>query len=248
MSTNQMAGFGYKTGWLAIQDGDLPTVLDLLEARVMGVAAWQEGIDRAYNEADSVVATPLLTGTHGAWMLVAGRWVASNRDRIDVAAMSAALSREVQLFVTHRVVEGHGWERASGGTSARSFEYVGESGKVTRWHGDPQDIELAIGLPTTFDPTRDSMSEKPGLAVCEDDVMRVAAAWSVDPTTLEGLPATAPLTVAQLPLQADRYAEPQHEPMVVDITDLIISGESYQDVNTKIASRLRGRPRRWRRR
>jgi hypothetical protein len=146
MTTNRMAGFGYKTGWLAIRDGDLPDVLDVLGGRIVEVAVWQEGVDRAYDEPDMVVATPVLTGADsGAWLLVAGRWVASNRGSIDVAALSAVLGCEVQLFVTHRVVELHGWECGIGGTSVRSFEYVGDSGEVTRWHGDPDEVELAVG-------------------------------------------------------------------------------------------------------
>lgn len=171
----------------------------------MEVAAWREGVDRARDEAGIVVVTPPLTGAAGgAWLLVAGRWVATNCDSIDVAALSATLGCEVQLFVTHRIVDLHRWERAIGGVSVRSFEYVGESGEVTRWYGDPDDVEVTVGLPATFDIERDSTS--PDLVVDEDDVMRVAAGWSLDPTTLEGRPATASLTIAQLPLAAGRHS------------------------------------------
>lgn len=239
MTTNRMAGFGYKTGWLAVRDGGLSDVLKVLGGRIVEVVAWQEGVGRAYGEADIVVATPLLTGADGgAWLLVAGRWVASNRDSTDVAALSAVLGCEVQRFVTHRVVDLHSWERAVRGTSVRSFEYVGESGEVTRWHGDPDEVEFAVGLPATFDIERDSGSKNPGLVVDERDVMRVAAAWSLDPTTLEGRPATASLTVARLPLDAGRYSEPGYESMVVDVTDLIIFNGSYEDSRKKIARRL----------
>jgi hypothetical protein len=233
-----MAGFGYKMGWLAIRDGRLRDVLDVLGGRIVGAGDWQEGVDRAYEEADIVVATPLLPGAAGeAWLLVAGRWVGA--DSIDTAALSDALDCEVQLYVTHRVVEGHRWERALGGALVRWFEYV--DGEVTRWHGDPEDVELAIGLPRRFDIERDSESDNWGVAVGEQDVMRVAAAWSIDPTALEGRPASAPLTVAQLPLGPDPHTEPAGRSMVVNITDLIASSESYEDFNEKVASRLRAR-------
>lgn len=236
-----MAGFGYKTGWLAIRDGDLADVLGKLGGKILDVAdPWQEGVDRAYDEADIVVATPLLIGTDGgAWLLVAGRWVASEHDSTDIAALSVALGSEVQRFVTHRVVDRHGWERAVGGALVRSFEYVGESGEVTRWHGDPDEVELRVGLPATFDLDHGPGSDSGCLVVDEDDVMRVAAAWSLDPTTLEGQPATAPLTVAQLPLGPGRRSGSVHEPMVVNVTGLISSSESYKDLRKTMASRLR---------
>ncbi|MDT5023769.1 MAG: hypothetical protein QOE61_195, partial [Micromonosporaceae bacterium] len=64
--------------------------------------------------------------------------------------------------------------------------------EVTDWRGDPDDTELAIGLPATLDP--DS-----AVLVSEADVMRVAGAWSVDPSALDGLPAPGPLRVAAAP-------------------------------------------------
>jgi len=47
----------------------------------------------------------------------------------------------------------------------------------------------AIGLPASLDGDVDVL-------VGETDVMRVAAAWSVDPTALDGRPASGPLRVA----------------------------------------------------
>lgn len=240
MTTNRMVGFGYKTGWLAIRDGSLPDVLETLGGRVVGAAAWDEGVNRASGEADIVVATPPLTGADGGeWLIVAGRWVASGHGTADVTALSAALGCEVQRFVTHRVVDLHSWERAIGGSSVRAFEYVGESGEVTRWHGDPDEVELAVGLPATYDVERGSGPEGRWFDVDEDDVMRVAAAWSLDPTTLEGQPATVPLTIAQVPLDAGRRYGPGHEAVAVDVTDLIMSSEPHKGIRRKVAARLR---------
>jgi hypothetical protein len=226
-------------GWLAIRDGNLRDALGVLGGRIVGAGDWQQGVDRAYDEADIVVATPLLPGADGAaWLLLAGRWVLANRDLIDPAALSAALGREVQLFVTHRASRGTGGNaQSAGGRFGRSS--TSASGDVIRWHGDPQDAELTIGLPPTFDIARDSVSDYWGVAVREEDVMRVAAAWSVDPTSLEGRPANEPLTIAQLPLGHDPPTNPVGQSMVVDITDLISSGTSYEDFQEKVASRRR---------
>ena len=181
-----MDGFGYKTGWLAIRDGDADAVLAELGGEAIGPIGWREGIRHAYDREDGLLVTPPLAG----WLLVAGWWIAAHHEMLDTAELSRTLGREVQLFVTHRVAELHRWERAVDGSVVRSFEYIGEKGEVTRWVGELQDVERAIGLPETINDDVD-------VIVDERDVMRVAAAWSVDPTSLEGQPAPGPLTAAR---------------------------------------------------
>lgn len=44
-------------------------------------------------------------------MLAVGQWVAWHAESIDLAWLSAALGREVQLFVSDRVADRHRWER-----------------------------------------------------------------------------------------------------------------------------------------
>ena len=89
------------------------------------------------------------------------------------------------------MIELHHWERAIGGRTVRAFEYVGESGDVTDWRGDPDPVEIAIDLPATRPDGGDVVA-----IVDERDVMRVADAWSVDPTGLDGQPASGPLRAA----------------------------------------------------
>ena len=107
---------------------------------------------------------------------------------VDVVDQSAVLATEVQFFVTHRVTELHRWQRAVGGELVRAFGYVGQTGEVTAWHGDPDPAERATGLPAKLDP-------ETSVLVSEHDVLRVADAWSIDPTTLTGRPAPGPLRV-----------------------------------------------------
>ena len=190
-----MVGFGYKTGWLTVRDGDADAVLAELGAQSVGPIAWRDGIRQAYDREDSLLVTPPLDG----WRLVAGWWIAAHYERLDTAALSRALGGEVQLFVTHRVVELHHWERALAGEVVRSFEYLGEKGEVTRWVGAPDEVERAIGLPASFVLDRAPDEEDYDVIVDERDVMRVAAAWSVDPSSLDGRPAPGPLTVARGP-------------------------------------------------
>jgi hypothetical protein len=188
-----MVGFGYKQAWLAVRDGAAGDVALALGLRDLGPVPWRHGVDLAYLTDDRVAVTPPLAGAGASlWLLVTGRWLVSPHSPVDTTTLSAALGTEVQLYVTHRVVELHRWERAVDGTLMRAFQYVGEAGEIMDWRGQPDDAELAAGLPMT----PDSVAE---VLVSEMDVMRIASRWSVDPTSLEGRPAPGPLHIAAAP-------------------------------------------------
>jgi hypothetical protein len=189
MDSEAMVGFGGKQAWLAVRDGDQATLLAALGLRDLGEAPWRAGVDLAYLTDDRVAITPRLPGAGGAvWVLAVGRWLLRPDTSIDVAELSGTLRTEVQLFATHRVTELHRWQRAADGVLLRAFGYVGQTGQVTTWHGDPDPAERAIGLPATFDP-------EGTVLVAEPDVMRVAHAWSVDPTGLDARPSPGPLRI-----------------------------------------------------
>ena len=190
-TADRMVGFGSKQAWLAIRDGDPARVMEALELRDLGPVPWREGVDLAYLTDDRLVLTPPLPGAgDGWWQLVAGRWLLRAGARVDIVELSALLGTEVQLFATYRVGESHRWERAVDGELVRAFGYVGETGEVTEWRGEPDATERAIGLPA---------EEADDLLVSEPDVLRMARAWSVDPTTLDGHPAPGPLRATAAP-------------------------------------------------
>jgi hypothetical protein len=198
MSVAHMVGFGFKQAWLAVREpvGDAGEIYAALDAKDLGAVDWQQGIDLAYLTDNRVAVTPPLAGVGGvAWTLVVGRLFFAEAGMPDIVELSGRLGTEVQFFATHRVVEAHFWERAVAGHLARSFRYVGETGEITRWYGEPDAHELAIGLPPTFD-TEAEPEDQPNIVVDEDDVMRIAAAWSLDPTELDGQPAPGPIHVA----------------------------------------------------
>jgi hypothetical protein len=193
MHGESMVGFGYKQAWLAVRDGDHAAVVAALGLRDLGQVSWRDGIDLAYLTDDRLVLTPPLPGARDArWLLVAGRWLLRDESTVDVVALSARLGTEVQFFATYRVAELHRWERAVDAVLVRAFAYVGETGEVTDWRGDPDDTERGLGLPPTLDG-------EPDILVSEEDVMRVAAAWSVNPVALDGRPAPGPLHAAAAP-------------------------------------------------
>jgi hypothetical protein len=182
-----MVAFGPKQAWLAIRDGSPGPIAAVLGLHDLGPVDWRSGVDLAYLTDDRLVLTPSLPGARDTgWTLLAGRFLL--RSTVDIVAVSAELGTEVQAFSTYRVGEIHRWQRAVDGILVRAFGYAGTAGEVTTWYGDPDGTELAVGLP----PAPDEGSEP---LVGEADVMRVAAAWSIDPTTLAGRPAPGPLRV-----------------------------------------------------
>jgi hypothetical protein len=182
METDVMVGFGGKQAWLAVRDGDPEAILAALGLRDLGTVRWRDGIDLAHLTDDRVAVTPPLDG----WTLAVGRHLMMRRP--DVAELSAKLQTEVQFFATHRVTESHRWQRAAGGLLIRAFGYVGRTGEVTTWFGDPDPAERDAGLPASYD-------DETTVLVAEQDVLKVAAAWSLDPATLGGRPAPGPVRI-----------------------------------------------------
>jgi hypothetical protein len=197
MSVGQMVGFGFKQAWLAVRDPVLvDDIVGALGASDLGAVDWQQGIDLAYLTDNRLAITPPLADAAGvAWTLVVGRLFFADGGAPDIVELSGRLGTEVQFFATHRVVEAHFWERAVAGRLIRSFRYVGETGDITQWSGEPDATELAIGLPRSFD-TDAEPEDQPDVVVDEDDVMTIAAAWSLDPTQLDGQPAPGRVHVA----------------------------------------------------
>jgi hypothetical protein len=189
MTTEAMAGFGGKQAWLAVRNGDPEKVLAALGLRDLGEVPWRDGVDLAYLTDDRVAVTPPLPGAGGTtWVLAVGRWLLRPGTAPDITELSGVLHTEVQLFATHRVTELHRWQRSVAGEPIRAFGYVGQTGEVTSWLGEPDAAELAAGLPSELD-------EETTVLVSEPDVLKIAAAWSIDPTRLEGRPATGPLRI-----------------------------------------------------
>jgi len=181
METDVMVGFGGKQAWLAVRDGDPAAILAALDLRDLGTVRWRDGIDLAHLTDDRVAVTPPL----GGWTLAVGRYLMRPPD---VAELSAKLQTEVQFFATHRVTESHRWQRAADGLLIRAFGYVGQTGSVTTWFGDPDPAERDAGLPASYD-------DETTVLVAEQDVLKVAGAWSIDPTTLGGRPAPGPIRI-----------------------------------------------------
>jgi hypothetical protein len=190
VSVETMVGFGHKQAWLAVRDGEPASLAAALRLHELGPVSWRVGVDLSYLTDDRVAMTPALAGAAGGrWLLATGQWLLLHGARADISGLSAVLGTEVQRFATNRVIEAHEWSRAVDGEYVRVFGYLGRNGEVTEWLGDPDETEATFGL--TKDP--DDYDESPSLLIGEEDVMVMAGAWSVDPSTLDGRPAPGPL-------------------------------------------------------
>jgi hypothetical protein len=166
-------GFGYKMSWLVVRSDDPAQVVELLDLHDQRPCGWSTGVHLAYDHHGLVFVTPAVQG----WVFAIHASLPSLGWEPDEPAWSALMARlagrfdEVQYFATHRVAEYHAWARFVGGVELRAFAFSADEDEPLADRGEAVEAE---GLDGEHGP-------------CEDDVMRVAAAWSMDPTALDEL-------------------------------------------------------------
>jgi len=168
--------FGFKTGWIAVRSSDLKAVAAALPAVSATPVTWREGVEAAY-QGRGVFVTPPVNG----WICLVGRWAMPRGDQDPLRSLGpilidlSARFGEAQSFATHRVIEYHHWIRAKQGKIERCFAYLGESGTVLCQSGTPTDSEKKL---------RFGSAPENQWRPSEDEVMKVAGSWSIDPSTL----------------------------------------------------------------
>ncbi len=181
-----MAGFSFKTSWLAVRRGPVVAVADALGLVDRRPAGWADGTDAAYRRGVYVVSVgDEWTLAHGVQHLP-GHGLDGSMDGFAewLSAVSARLG-EVQFFGSHRAVEYAAWASARGGTLERGYAYTGDDG-VLLDVGEPTVVERELGvgvvpLDACSDAEYDAWHR---IAGDEEYVMRVAGAWSIDPCGL----------------------------------------------------------------
>ena len=193
LNPGPMVGFGRKITWLAIKTADRDLVARTFPLAETMETDWETAVDEAY--ADLVLVTPPRPGQGGQWVLAAGDALAPIGGAL---WLSQALRTEVQLFATHRVSGSVEWARCLNGRLRRHF--AKDDGVLRAWVGVPDEAELALGMPPL--QGLDSLAEvgrrdaaalaagRPNdahqwLLIGEDDVLKLAAAWSLDPDALD---------------------------------------------------------------
>ncbi|GIE90819.1 hypothetical protein [Actinoplanes regularis] len=158
--------FGIKMTWLAVRGSTVEQVATAIGLTGGREASWDEGVQAACD--DQVFVSP----PAGGWIFVVN--AVRGFDGSSVASLSARLGTEVQYFGNHRVSDYAEWALAVDGRLVRHV-CCGEPSEWCDVTGTPTPVEIELGF-AALKPDE--------LAPDQYDVMRVAAAWSIDPNAL----------------------------------------------------------------
>lgn len=180
--------FGPKCTWLAVRAESAPAVAEQLGLVEAQSASWAEGVHAGYQgrrspafagRRSTVFVTPPVEG----WVLVLG-----TTDRLEADELLTGLSArwgEAQRFATHRGASAGGWALARAGRVVRALAFG--DGLVASAEGEPTAVERDLGLSRIpGEPGAPVAGDEEEPCLDEAEVLRVAAAWSLDPSTLEG--------------------------------------------------------------
>ncbi len=170
--------------WLAIRGRHPHEVEVALGVQHARACSWGDAIAAPF-EPRLFISPPV----HG-WIVVMGCDLPDPADDIDecfkfLTGLSHRLG-EVHFFARHRAVSHHAWAQLDHGQVLRAYAWAGE----TLWNQGPmtkaeQDLKLRCLSYTQSSETL-GLARSELLAANTDKVVRLAAAWSIDPTTLEG--------------------------------------------------------------
>lgn len=184
--------FGYRMSWIAIKTSDTDAVLRQLNLTEPVAANWNSGIGTIYDDVFSdryVFVTPPVKG----WTFVCGLPLphpigAAFADKL--TPLLSDLSRafgHVQYFSAFPIIDFFGWVRMHQGRLIRGF-IIGDQGVI--WDkGRLTPEEKALGL-KFYDlrGIRGRKGDAGGAIVLyptEDQVLRIAAGWGLDPLLID---------------------------------------------------------------
>jgi hypothetical protein len=182
-------GFGLKNQWIATKAPDAKSLADALKLKDTKIANWKSGFVAAYTyPGDYVFVTPPLD----EWVLAVGMGIPDPSDPAVLPVwrrmMKDISSRfgEAQFFATHRVSSYTAWGIYRGDIERRLFAHADEP-IYNFGEPLPEEAHLIAHLPNPSSPE----AQQPGYWDREDlrwpgeeDVLRLAQAWSIDPFDL----------------------------------------------------------------
>ncbi len=185
--------FGYKTQWFAVKTESATGVAACLELGSLKPASWSSGLNAAYSESPVAFITPPV----GGWTLVVSNVGFPSLLDVDggdngfetISRLLRTLSSQFGLaayFGNHRIVAYHAWARAIEGELERAFAFVGDSW-LWRSVGAPTPEELDLDVAPVVTDDDGELEGADGWIPDEETVLAVAAAWSVNPATLDAV-------------------------------------------------------------
>jgi hypothetical protein len=166
--------------WLTVRSSNPLQVQTALSLRNPTPCSWAEGL-----LGEHLFISPPISG----WVLVTGADLPDPGEDIDVCyrflmQLSRKLGR-VQFFQADPVLNRHAWVSLQRGRVLRAYAWAG----ATLWNqGKTTPAEIRLGLHCLdYGEGADASSwEMPELAANVDRVPLLAAAWSLDPATVDG--------------------------------------------------------------
>jgi hypothetical protein len=176
--------FDAPTRWLAVRGQNPQAVQSALAVHNARACSWSDALAAPFEP--RLFISPPVQG----WILIIGCDLPDPADDVDECfKFLTGLSRkvgEVQFFSRNRAVGHHGWARLEHGKIVRAYAWAGE----TVWNqGAMTDAERDLKLRClTYTESSDvlGLAEREVLALNTERVVRLAAAWSLDPTAVHG--------------------------------------------------------------
>jgi hypothetical protein len=178
------AVFEAPSRWLAVRSQSPQAVQAALGVQHPRACSWSDALATPFEP--RLFISPPVNG----WILVMGCDLPDPADDIDdcfkfLSGLSHKLG-QVQFFSRNRAVAHHGWVRMDAGKVLRAYVWAGE----TLWNqGSMSDTERDLKMRClTYTESAEVLgyAEREVLALNTDRVVRLAAAWSLDPTAVEG--------------------------------------------------------------
>lgn len=181
--------FGYKRMWLAFKTDDPEIVIQVLGLDSVKPANWSSGLGAALHKGTFI--TPAIDG----WVLAISYQLPELGNTHKIGEWQSFMQHitpyfdEIQYFATHRVVEYHAWAMVQNGILIRAYAFLGEAGEVLHDEGAVTEAEYRLlpnYLAQTFNQssyTRNN-SENSLREPTEEDVLKIAALWGLDPIAL----------------------------------------------------------------
>lgn len=190
--------FGYRMSWLAVKSADTAAVIEALGLDGATVANWNSGIGTIYDDRlsdDFVFVSPPVKG----WTFIAGVPLPHPVGPAFTDKLTPLLLRlserfaDVQYFASFPIIDLFGWARVHKGKVVRVF-VISESGVVLD-RGRLTAEEKVLGL-RLFDlrGIKGRKGDAGGAIVLyptEEQVLRLASAWSLSPLLIDKIKADA---------------------------------------------------------
>ena len=182
--------FGYKTAWIAVRTRDTARVIGVLGLTRPERAGWSLGISSVYSDQarpSRVFVSPPVDG----WTFVVGMAMPHPMSNAFVDLHTPMLSRlaqhfaDVQYFCSYPPLNFYSWARMQKGELVRSFAVSTEGVISNRGQLTIAERQLGLGLFELQDVDELQLADgslPAGWLPTEEHVMRLAAAWSQDPT------------------------------------------------------------------